>query len=306
MKIKEQGEEVEFVNKFIIFMVILWRKLVKREIGFTDVVIIIITILSLTILRLTDIPSIGMLLWRFVFLFPLMCILALINNNHEKYNERFRYMFDIMTSSLPIDDKAKAIKSELKKITSLWGRYNKAYKQIVEGDTSLLTKTTQVWSLGMRIVKGHITVPQGIYIMLSLFYNIVISSNLLQIAKPYDIMINAIFIVILRFWGAEYAGLGELINDFLKALAPDKSDLEKEQAFIELGDKMKDGCYASFILTEKCDVIEVKQGVKTKADGSLMSKEEIDLEDAKELSKSLGEAKAKLNGQIEEATKKEE
>jgi len=52
-------------------------------------------------------------------------------------------------------------------------------------------------------------------------------------------------------------------------------------------------------------IVEVKTGVKVKSDGSTISKEEIDLEDAKELSKDLGEIiekatedKTILNGEI--------
>ncbi len=59
-------------------------------------------------------------------------------------------------------------------------------------------------------------------------------------------------------------------------------------------------------------IVEVKRGMKVKADGTVMSKEEIDLEDAKELSTDLGEIivkatedKVLLNGEIAIAESKE-
>ena len=295
---KNKGE------RLIVFFGKLYKRLTTKEIGFVDVIIICFTAISLMIINATSAPTIAMLLWRWVFMLPVLCITALISNNYETINEKITYAYVIITSNLEYADKKRALSNHLNLITSSWRKYYRKYEKIVNGNNKFSKKTALLYDLAYEIVNGKVTFPQIIYIMAYSFYSIIVSANIFLIDGPYDIMINIGFITFLRYWGADMKGLADLLGDFLGALDSNKTQLETEQSLIELQNKIKNDSYAAFILTEG-EIIEPYQGIKIKANGTTLSKNEIDLEDAKELSSGLGniiekatEDKAHINGQI--------
>lgn len=300
--------------RWVMFLQRTWKRLDSKEIGLVDVFIICLTASTLMILHYTQQPTLWMLLWRWLFMLPLMFITALLSNNYDKYNEKFTYAYLIITSGLSVDDKIKALKSHLNTISSNWNKYHRQFQIIVEGNQDLGKKMALLSDLITQILTGKITLPQIIYITIHSFYSIIISSNMLQIDGPYDIMINMIFITILRYAGADMRGLADLMNDFFILLKPGKSTLEVEQDLLGLGEKMKDGCYASFILTETEQIpikepcplegkIIIKDNIMTKVDGSHFTDKEVELIQAKQLSDSLGEAKIKTDEQRVELVK---
>ena len=220
-----------------------WKRISSKEMGFMDVIVICLTAVSLMVLHWTASATIWMLLWRWVFMLPIMFITALISNDYENLNAKFTYAWVIMTSALPFDDKTRALRNHLGLVVGNWNKYKRQFDKIVKAKSGA-QQTALILNVLGQIIKGHITFPQIIYIVFYSFYSIIISSNIFRIPGPYDVMINILFITLLRYWGSDMRGLADLMNDFFIALKPDLNDVDREQEFLRLGEKIKDGCYA--------------------------------------------------------------
>ena len=298
------NQKLQFENRYILIAIWLWKKFSSKELKFIDVIVICLTTISLMVLHWTTTDNIWLLLWRWALMLPIMYITALVSHNYESYNEQFNYAYEIIMSNLPIEKKYSALKNHIGTITSAWDKYWREFEEIVNGGGSPVKKTEKVLELIHRVTKGGITLPKIIYISIYGFYSIIICSNLLQISDPFDIMINFVFITILRYWGSDMKGLFNLLSDFFAALEPDSTDLQREQAFIEIGRKMEDGCYAAFILTSNnpqpllnplSGKVKDLDGVKVKINGSKFTEKEMDLIITNEISDGLKDATQEMD-----------
>lgn len=285
------------------------KRLFSKQIGFSDVLVICITAISLMVLHNT--ADTGFLvIWRWVFMLPLLCLTALVSNDYENINNKFTYAWVILMSKLPIDEKYKAIKSQLGLIVDKWVVYNRKFQYIVNGDEKYDKKIRKITDLVFEIIDGRITVPQGIYIMVYSFYTIVISANMWRIDGPYDVMINIAFITILRYWGGDLKGLSSLLFDFMGALEKGRPETEREQMFKEIADKMKDDVYASFILDDAIlreTELNKPKPVEAPALTTQFEKSPKDaIAEAKFVRAQMIQAKESLNGEIAELEKQHE
>lgn len=290
----------------------LFRRLFSKQIGFSDVIVICITAISLMVLHNTA-DSGWLVIWRWVFMLPLLCLTALISNDYDNINNKFTYAWVILTSKLPIDDKYLALKSQLNLIVDKWVTYNRKFQFIVNGDLSADKKAAAITDLIFEIFNGKITVPQGIYIMVYSFYSIVISANMWRVDGPYDVMINIAFITILRYWGGDLKGLSSLLFDFMGALEKGRPNTEREQMFKDIADKMKDDVYASFILDDAVlkDIKPMSvpapaftQQVKELPKGSV-TESSVHLNGLKQMKQDITESLPKIEQEIKELEKQE-
>lgn len=298
------NQKLQFENRYILIAIWLWKKFSSKELKFIDVVVICLTTISLMVLHWTTTDNIWLLLWRWALMLPIMYITALVSHNYESYNEQFNYAYEIIMCDLSIEKKYDALKNHIGTITSAWDKYWKEFQAIVNGGTDPIKKTEKVLKLIHRVTKGGITLPKIIYISIYGFYSIIICSNLFQISDPYDIMINFVFITILRYWGSDMKGLFNLLSDFFDVLKPESTNLQREQGFIELGKKIEDGCYAAFILTSNnplplsCPLegkVKDIDGMKVKVNGSKFTEKEMDLIVTKEISDGLKDASKEMD-----------
>lgn len=87
----------------------------------------------------------------------------------------------------------------------------------------LIERSIAFWK---RIVGGKITILQVIWLYVYMYYTFVISTNLMKIFAPYDLLISLAFFLILTFTN-DTEGLGEFLQEVYTSLTSTKpEDLE--------------------------------------------------------------------------------
>ena len=150
--------------KWVFVLQTIWKKLNSKEIGIVDAIMICLTIVSLMILHWTEEATLGMLLWRWVFMLPILLLTAMLSQNYDQYNEKFTYAWIIITMNITLAEKERLLKRHLNSITTVWSKYHRQFQKIVEGKEDVSTKGVMFSTLFNDILDGKISATQGIYI----------------------------------------------------------------------------------------------------------------------------------------------
>lgn len=232
---------------------------------------------------------------------PLLFITALMSKDNVNLEGKLNYSWTILNAAISIGDKRRALRNHLRITIKKWLKYYRLFQVIAEGKVEFNRLYYRIKLIINKIIYGEISLSQIIYIIFYCIYTIVISINLLKLPMPFDVIISILFITILRYAGSEYKGIGSLFSEMIHALDYKKNDSEREIAFNELTERIKDDCYVAFLLTEKNNNITL--GVAPHATAEYTPN--TPLANAKFVQKGAHEFKTEINGVVAKLEKEE-
>ncbi len=271
------------------------KRAASKKIGYTELLIIIATALSLSLLHIPENVSIGLIIYRFGVMLPILCIRALLSNEHRGVEDKLQYTKSVAISNMPINTKKDIIKRNLEATVSRWVRYWREFQAIVLSDYSVYKKWNRIKALGKKIREGEITLPRLILICMYIFYGIIISTNVLNIPGPWDVIINVVFLALYFYATGDIIGLFQVLLDFFTTISPGASEAEYKARFTILEDKLKDDSYSFYYLNSHSRNANSNETVIHQ--GQYIDKE-VHLNNLKQLQKGIEATKPDLNHEI--------
>lgn len=269
----------------------------SKKIGVTELLIITATALSLSLLHIpkSEDVSIGLIIYRFGIMLPLLCIRALLSNNYAGIEDKMQYVGGVAVSKMPVDTKKDIIRRNLEAMVSRWVRYWREFQTIVLADYSVTKKWEKIKALAKKIREGEITWSRLILICMYIFYGIIISTNVLNIPGPWDVMINVGFLALYFYATGDIIGLFQVLLNFFNAIAPGGTEAEYQTRFAVLEDNIKDNCNSYYYMNS--------QSSKNTSNGPMVYQgqfidKEVHLDNLKELQKGIETTKPTLNHEI--------
>lgn len=219
----------------------------QRRIGFYDVLIIIGTFISLIFLTISDDWILALLIYKFGVVPSIYLVRALVSENAKGIEGKFNTVWDIVVSpNIETDYKFELVKGHIKTAVSKWVHYWNEFGIIVLGDATLKTKWRRLKELWKRILEGEINEGQIIWVFLYLVYTLIVTANIWEIPRPYDIIINMAFLVVLLYASSNVIGLGQFLIDVFTTLAFGEGEIESK--LFELENVIRDGCQSYYFL----------------------------------------------------------
>ena len=290
-----------------------FKLIASKKISATDIFSIIITTMAYFLLLSSgdtnEAWAVALLVYRLGVFPSIFAVKSLLSKSYKPIGYVFQDSWDIVKQpNLTDKEKYTLLKDYLEKKMEHWLKYWIKFKTIVCQDTSWKSKWFQIKELLKEIYRGEINLYQLIWMILYYVYAILIVTNILAIPGPFDLVIALIFLAVIYYATGDLVGLGTILVHIFTLLSGMQTEDDIRGALLEAEKDIKTGAQVYYFYTADKNYIEVQPGVKVKLDGGTMTKEEIDLEDAKEESQALGELietakkeKAELNGEIAKA-----
>jgi len=163
----------------------------------------------------------------FVRLIGLSClyiILALFSDDYRGIGEMFDQVWKIQQTEIPDDEKLDLIKNFLESAVADWYHYWVKFQTIANGKEPLTKKAEKLGCIFKRIVKGEISLFQGIWIFMYLVYSILLASGVIAIEGPYDIILSIGFLLIILFASGNIKGITKFLEEVFRALKVESQD----------------------------------------------------------------------------------
>ena len=158
------------------------------------------------------------------FYITLYFILALLSGSFPMISEIMTNILSIKNENdLANTEKILVIKDQLEIYNDYFG---KIFTEVRTGDkhNTIFQAKEYIKTTSYRVMKGSITPLQTLWIMGYISYQILLQSNFLNIALPYNIIITVGFLIILQLTSGSIQGLGKLIGDLYITVRKDIGD----------------------------------------------------------------------------------
>jgi len=163
----------------------------------------------------------------FVRLIGLSClyiVLALFSDDYRGIGEMFDQVWKINQTSIPDDEKLELIRNFLEAATADWYHYWLLFQTTANGLAPHTKKAQKIGDIFKRITKGEISLFQGLWIFMYLVYSILLSSGVVAIEGPYDIILSIGFLLIILFASGNIKGITKFLEEIFRALKVENAD----------------------------------------------------------------------------------
>lgn len=155
---------------------------------------------------------------RLIGLSCLYIILALFSDDYRGIGEMFDQVWRISQSDIPDDEKLDLIKNFLESAVAEWYHYWLLFQTTANGRKVNEKRIQNIGDMFRRIIKGEISLFQGIWIFTYLVYSILISSGVIAIEGPYDIILSIGFLLIILYASGNIKGITKFLEEVFRAL----------------------------------------------------------------------------------------
>lgn len=211
----------------------LFENIKLRTIRFSGVITLIITLWGYSIAAAIYLKD-PLFIIRVGLITTLYLIFALYTQDISVYADFLREVYDTTQTTMSTEEKLIHIKNICELEVDKWLKYWYMYQRIVKGKKIIWDITPQLKEVGERIIKGEITIGQGIWIFGYLTYSALIGANVFEINMPLDLVAIFGFLMGVLFASGSVIGLTKFMSILFHNIKPEtETTVQKRLTTIE-------------------------------------------------------------------------